>query len=164
MKEVRIDFVAPFVTAFEVGKFVNARAGEALVAVNNMKGVQSEGYEPKVQGIGILIGLIVFLLFRYLMLVSGAFPPLFFPLRFLPSWKKYIVYYGVLYYGENVNKICALYNQGQMAEAAYEFSILAGIDLHEAERALTFWKRIYGEGILTAGRRKEIKTWTVSKE
>lgn len=155
MKEVRIDFVAPLVAAYAVGSFTSSRIVEALRAMDTITSYQREELELTAQYGSFFVGLAVFLVFRYLMLASGLFPPLFFPLRFLPSWKKYILYYGVLYYDENVDKICALYNKGKIAEAAYEFSTLAGIDLQEAQQAMGFWKRIYGEGILPKGRRKQ---------
>lgn len=57
-----------------------------------------EEWEGKMEGISFLIGFIVYLIIRYLMIVSGIFPPLF-PPRFLKKWKRYVVYYGILYYG-----------------------------------------------------------------
>lgn len=107
-----------------------------------------EKYEGKLQVLSFLIGLIVFFAIRYLMISSGLFPPLF-PLRFLKSWKKYILYYGVIYYGEEVDLIIALRKQKNFDAAAHEFAKLANIKLFDAQKAIiNKWDEIYGEGIL----------------
>ena len=151
MKEVRIDFVAAMLSAYGVGEFI-------IILGRNVLDVMGKraNYGGIVQCVGIFAGVTVFFLVRYLMIASGAFPPVF-PLRFLPSWKRFINYYGVIYYDDNVNKICTLYKKGKMAEAAYEFSVLVGIDIREAEQAMGFWFRIYGEGIILNSRERKNK-------
>ena len=95
-----------------------------------------------------MVAVIAFLLTRYLLIASGLFSPLF-PLRFLKRWKRFIVYYNVVYYDENIKAICDYRKQGNMEEAAREFSILTNANMEEAREALKLWKDIYCEGILT---------------
>lgn len=111
------------------------------------KDFSRDNYEQAASVISFIVGFTVFLLVRYLMILSGVFPPVF-PLRFLKSWKRYIIYYGVLYYGENVNKIIALHKQEDFEKAASEFSGLTGISREEALIAMEYWDDIYGEGII----------------
>lgn len=106
-----------------------------------------EDYEEKAETVSFLAGLISFFLIRYLMIASGIFPPVF-PLRFLKSWKRFVIYYGVIYYGDNMKQILALRKQGKLEEAAYEFSRLAEMDVEEARTVMELWPEIYGEGIL----------------
>lgn len=106
-----------------------------------------EKCESKLSVICFLVGLVVFFFVRYLMIASGLFPPLF-PLRFLKRWKKYITYYGVIYYGKEVDQIAALYKQRNLDAAAQEFATLANIRLRYAKDAINMWNEIYGEGIL----------------
>lgn len=92
-------------------------------------------------------GMAAFALIRYLMIASGVFSPVI-PMRFLKSWKRYVNYYGIIYYGDEVKQIVALRRKGKMDEAAFEFSKLTGADEEEAQMAMRFWPEIYGEGIL----------------
>ena len=53
------------------------------------------------------VGAVAFLCIRLLMITSGLFAPLF-PLRFMKKWKKFIAYYGMIYYDdERIDKIIA---------------------------------------------------------
>lgn len=107
-----------------------------------------EKYESRLELVSFLIGLVSFLVIHYLMIASGLFPPLF-PLRFLKKWKKYILYYGIIYYGEEVNQIIVLHNQKNYDAAAHEFAKLADIKLYDAKKAIVDkWDEIYCEGIL----------------
>ncbi len=106
-----------------------------------------EKLEEKLQGISFLAGFIVFLFVRYLMIASGVFSPLF-PLRFLRKWKRYIVYYGVIYYDDSVKQIATYRKQKNYEAAAAEFARLTNTDIYEARAALNYWSEIYGEGIL----------------
>ncbi|MBD5461650.1 MAG: hypothetical protein HDR24_01110 [Lachnospiraceae bacterium] len=106
-----------------------------------------EDYEDKAELLSFGAGLIVFFLIRYLMIASGVFSPVI-PLRFLKSWKRFVNYYGIIYYGDGVKQIAALRKKGKMDEAAYGFSKLIGVDIEEAQMAMQFWSEIYGEGIL----------------
>lgn len=111
------------------------------------KDFSREEWEGRAELLSFAVGFAVFLLIRYLMIASGVFPPVF-PLRFLKSWKRYVNYYGILYYGDEVKQIVELRKKGKMDEAAYEFSKLVGVDEEEAQMAMRFWPDIYGEGIL----------------
>lgn len=106
-----------------------------------------EEYENKAMLLYFGAALAAFFLTRYLMIASGLFSPVF-PLRFLKSWKRFVNYYGIIYYGDEVKQIAALRKKGKMDEAAYEFSKLVGVDEEEAEMAILNWSEIYGEGIL----------------
>lgn len=106
-----------------------------------------EDYEDKAELLSFGAGLIAFFLIRYLMIASGVFSPVI-PLRFLKSWKQFVNYYGIIYYGDGVKQIVALRKKGNMDEAAYAFSKLVGVDVEEAQMAMQFWSEIYGEGIL----------------
>lgn len=108
-----------------------------------------EEWEGRAELLSFVIGFAAFLLIRYLMIASGVFSPVF-PLRFLKSWKRYVNYYGILYYGDEVKQIVELRKKGKMDEAAYEFSKLVGVDDEEGQMAMRFWSDIYGEGILKA--------------
>ena len=111
------------------------------------KDFSRKDYENTARSISFFIGFIVFFLVRYMSIASGLFPPIV-PLRFLPTWKKYVEYYGVIYYGDSIRKINSLRMEGRMAEAAYEFCRLAEIDEEEAAEAMGYWNEICGEGIL----------------
>lgn len=113
----------------------------------DFKDFSRDHFESIALNISFAVGFIIFLLIRYIMIVSGLFPALF-PLRFLRSWKKYIIYYGVVYYGEGIDKISALRKQGDLTNAAFEFSKLAEVSQEEAVKAMEYWREIYGEGIL----------------
>lgn len=113
----------------------------------DFKDFSREEYEGMAEGISFLIGIIVFFLIRYVMIASGVFPSII-PLRFLPTWRKYVVYYGVIYYGDSIKRIHSMRKEGRMEEAAYEFSGLAGIDEEEAAEAMGYWNEIQEEGIL----------------
>ncbi|MDE7285818.1 MAG: hypothetical protein K2N55_03090 [Lachnospiraceae bacterium] len=106
-----------------------------------------EEWEGRAELLSFVVGFAAFLLIRYLMIASGVFPPVF-PLRFLKSWKRYVNYYGIIYYGDEVKQIVELRKKGKMDEAAYELSKLIGVDNEEAQTAMRFWSDIYGEGIL----------------
>lgn len=148
-----------------VGRVVKGKLDDALI-----KKLEDEGYqlsdtsfyvdmrgdfrdfsreecEAAAEGISFLVGIIVFFLIRYVMIASGVFLPII-PLRFLPTWRKYVVYYGIVYYGDSIKKIISLRKEGRMEEAAYEFSKLAEIDEEEAAEAMEYWNEILGEGIL----------------
>ena len=111
-----------------------------------------EKYEDKAMLLYFGAGLAAFFLIRYLMIASGLFPPIF-PLRFLKSWKRFVNYYGIIYYGDEVKQIAALRKKGKMDEAVYEFSKMVGVDVEEAQMAMQFWSEIYGEGILKVKKR-----------
>lgn len=106
-----------------------------------------EDYEDKAELLSFGAGLIAFFLIRYLMIASGVFSPVI-PLRFLKSWNRFVNYYGIIYYGDEVKQIVALRKKGKMDEAAYKFSKMVGVDVEEAQMAMQFWSEIYGEGIL----------------
>lgn len=106
-----------------------------------------EEWEGRAELLSFAAGFAAFLLIRYLMIASGLFSPVF-PLRFLKSWKRFVNYYGIIYYGEEVKRIVELRRKGKMDEAAYEFSKLVGVDDEEGQMAMRFWSDIYGEGIL----------------
>lgn len=106
-----------------------------------------EEWEGRAEFLSFVVGLAAFLLIRYLMIASGLFSPVF-PLRFLKSWKRFVNYYGIIYYGDEVKQIVELRRKGKMDEAAYEFSKLVGVDDEESQMAMRFWQDIYGEGIL----------------
>lgn len=106
-----------------------------------------EDFENTTSVVSFLVGVLVFFFIRYVLIASGLFAPII-PLRFLKTWKKYIDYYGVIYYDENIEQILALRKQGRMEEAANEFSKLVNIDMEEAQMAMGVWDDIYGEGIL----------------
>lgn len=108
-----------------------------------------EEWEGKIEGYSFLAGFIVFLIIRYIMIASGIFPPVF-PLRFLKKWKRYVVYYGILYYGDSVKEILRFRKQGNYEEAAGEFSRLTGATLEESRAAMNNWNELYGEGIVKA--------------
>lgn len=92
MRKTRIDYVIPFVFAYGLGSSVYY-AGEKLFSIDSMLlGVLS-----------FIIGTVIFFLIRYVLIASGLCPPLF-PLRFLPRWKRFISYYGIVYYDEMWNK------------------------------------------------------------
>ena len=106
-----------------------------------------EDYEFKLELLCFGIGLVVFFLMRYVMIASGLFPPLF-PLRFLKNWRWYISYYGVTYYGEEVDQITAYYKQNNMPAAAEAFARLTNTDICEAREAINMWYAISGEGLV----------------
>lgn len=136
MRKTRIDFVIPFVFAYGLGSLVYY-AGEKLFSIDSMLlGVLS-----------FIIGTVIFFLIRYVLIASGLCPPLF-PLRFLPRWKRFISYYGIIYYDENVEQIFKYYNQKNYEAAALEFSKLTNTDIIEARNAINLWDSITGEGIL----------------
>lgn len=103
--------------------------------------------EQKIDNLCFFVAIIVFFLVRFIMISSGIFSPLI-PLRFLKKWKRYIVYYNIIYYDENIKEILDYRKQGKMEDAAREFSILTNTSIEEAREAMKNWKEIYGEGIL----------------
>lgn len=107
----------------------------------------AKALKAKVNIINGLVGIAVFLLIRWLMIASGMFPPLF-PLRFLKSWKRFIIYNGILYYDENIKEIHELHKQENINAAAQEFCKLTGVNMEEAIQAMRCWKGLYREGIL----------------
>lgn len=113
----------------------------------DFKEFSRDDMENKVENLSFLVGFIVFGIIRYLMIASGVFPPLF-PLRFLKKWKKFIVYYGIIYYDENIEQILAYRKQGLYNEAAEEFSKLTNAPIYQAREAMNAWDDLYGEGIL----------------
>lgn len=113
-----------------------------------------EECEDKLSYISGLFGVIGFIIGRLIMIASGLFSPII-PLRFMKKWKKYIIYYGILYYGESVNQILAYRKQGRMEEAMEAFSQLTGANMDEAKVAMTYWNAIYEEGILPISYKEE---------
>lgn len=113
----------------------------------DFKDFSREDYEFKLELLCFGIGLVVFFLMRYVMIASGLFPPLF-PLRFLKNWRWYISYYGVTYYGKEVDQITAYYKQNNMPAAAEAFAKLTNTDICEAREAINMWYAISGEGLV----------------
>lgn len=111
------------------------------------KDFSRDTYETKLEILSFLVGFIVFLGIRYVLIASGIFPPLF-PLRFLRKWKKYIIYYGIIYYDENIEQILAYRKQGKYEEAAVEFAKLTNAPIIQAREAMNIWDDLYGEGIM----------------
>lgn len=104
-------------------------------------------WEGKIEGLSFLVGFIVFFFIRYILIASGLFSPLF-PMRFLRKWKRFIVFYGILYYDENVKLIADYYKKKQFDNAISEFMKLTGATMEEARMAMNNWADIYGEGIV----------------
>lgn len=107
-----------------------------------------EDHEQTLEYICFGVGAIVLIFVRFLMVSSGLFSPFIRP-RFLKSWKKFIVYYGIIYYDENIDKIIAYRKQNDMEAAAYEFSKLTNTYMDEAREAMKHWNSIYGEDFLS---------------
>ena len=115
----------------------------------DFKEFSRDNCESILEGICFFIGFIIFLLIRFLLIASGLFPPLF-PLRFLKSWKKFVVYYGIIYYDDEIiERILACRKKGQFDEAAEAFCELTNASLAESKAVMNKWSDFYGEGILT---------------
>lgn len=138
MRKTRIDFVIPFVFAYGLGYLINW-GGEKIIDELHLR--------LSITPLAVLIGIATFFLIRYVLIASGFCPPLF-PLRFLPNWKRYISYYGVIYYDENVDQIFAYHKQQNFEAAAQEFAKLTQTDIMEARCAINQWHSIAEEGIL----------------
>ena len=138
MRKTRIDFVIPFVFAYGLGYLVYYIGGKIIHGPN---------MDFLLGALSVVVGFVIFFLIRYALIASGLCPPLF-PLRFLPRWKRYISYYGITYYDENVDQIFAYHKQGNYEAAAFEFSKLTHTDIMEARNAINMWQSIAGEGII----------------
>lgn len=75
------------------------------------KDFSREDCEETAGVISFFAGAVIFCLIRYVTIASGLFPPVI-PLRFLPTWRKYIVYYGVIYYGDSIKRIISMRKEG----------------------------------------------------
>ncbi len=104
-------------------------------------------WEDKIEGLSFLVGFIVFFFIRYIMIASGLFSPII-PMRFLRKWKRYIVFYGILYYDENVKLIADYHKRKNYDAAMAEFMKLTGSTIEDARMAMNNWAEIYGEGIV----------------
>ena len=138
-----IDFAIPFVVAGLFVVITDFLGNQLMDSID----LSMDVMEQLIMFVKFQVGIISFVVTRYILIASGVFQPLI-PLRFLKKWKQFITYYNVIYYDENIKQILTYRKQGKMEEAAREFAILTNTGMEEAREAMKIWDSIYGEGIL----------------
>lgn len=143
MQKIRIDFAIPLLIAVAIVSLISSPAEELV----HTMGLMRNDEEFVALLIQFAVGLLTFILIRLILILTGLFPSLI-PLRFLKNWKHYIVYNGVTYCNETVDRIVAYRQQGNLEAAAQEFSTMTNTDISIGRAAMNMWRHVHGEKVI----------------